>query len=77
MNTRIQELYEQAHETVWYDRTFNPEKFAQLIVQECVDKLEAYEISVGNSAAGELACEWTYAALHEIRDDIREVFKAN
>lgn len=49
-------------------------KFAQLIVQECIDKIETYRIPVGNSFSGELACEWTYAALKEIRDDIKETF---
>ena len=50
------------------------EKFAELIVRECIDKIETYQISVGNSGAGELACEWTYDALKEIRNDIKETF---
>jgi hypothetical protein len=50
------------------------EKFAELIIQGCIDKIETYHIPVGNSASGELACEWTYAALKEIRDDIKESF---
>jgi hypothetical protein len=50
------------------------EKFAELIVQECIDKIETYRIPVDNSAAGEMACEWTYDALKEIRDDIKEHF---
>ena len=49
-------------------------KFAELIVAECVDKIETYRIPVGNSAAGEMACEWTYDALMEIRDEIKEHF---
>ena len=48
--------------------------FAKMVVQECIDKIETYRIPVGNSASGELACEWTYDALKEIRDDIRETF---
>ena len=48
--------------------------FAELIVAECVDKIETYRIPVGNSAAGEMACEWTYDALKEISDEIREHF---
>lgn len=48
--------------------------FATLIVQECIDKIETYRIPVGNSRSGELACEWTYNALKEIRDDIKEHF---
>jgi hypothetical protein len=50
------------------------EKFAELIVRECIDKIETYRIPVGNSAAGEMACEWTYDALKEIRDEIKQHF---
>jgi hypothetical protein len=50
------------------------DKFTKLIVCECVSKIEMYPIPVGNSAAGEIACELTYAALREIRDDIKELF---
>ena len=50
------------------------EKFAQLIVQECINRIETYQIPVGNSVSGELACEWTYDALKEIRDEIKETF---
>jgi hypothetical protein len=50
------------------------EKFAELIVRKCVDKIETHRIPVGNSAAGEMACEWTYSALMEIRDEIKEHF---
>ena len=52
----------------------NLEKFAELIVRECIDKIETYRIPVGNSAAGEMACEWTYSAMKEIRDEIKEHF---
>jgi len=50
------------------------EKFAELIVKECIDKIETYRIPVGNSAAGEMACKWTYDALMSIRDDIKQHF---
>jgi hypothetical protein len=50
------------------------EKFAELIVKECIDKIETHQIPVGNSVAGEMACEWTYAALKEIRDEIKQHF---
>ena len=52
----------------------NLEKFAELIMRECIDKIETYRIPVGNSAAGEMACEMTYSALMEIRDEIKEHF---
>lgn len=50
------------------------EKYTQLVVEECIDKIETYRIPVGNSSSGELACEWTYDALKEIRDEIKETF---
>jgi hypothetical protein len=50
------------------------EKFAELIVRECINKIETHRIPVGNSAAGEMACEMTYSALMEIRDEIKEHF---
>lgn len=80
MNKRAQQLAAQAG--------FNPynyegangvlfKKFAELIVRECIDKIETYQIPCGNSAAGEMACEWTYDALKSIRDDIKETFGLN
>jgi hypothetical protein len=81
MNERIKELAKQAQKVAYYTdggytpiMTLDQEKFAELIIQSCIDKIETYRIPVGNSAAGELACEWTYAALKEIRDDIKETF---
>jgi hypothetical protein len=53
----------------------NLERFAALVAEHerkaCIEIIETYRIPVGNSRSGELACEWTYRALHEIRDDIR------
>ena len=75
MNERIKELAEQAgwdnHHSKFDTRI---EKFAELIIKDCIGKIEAYHIPVGNSSSGELACEWTYDALKEIRDDIKENF---
>ena len=51
------------------------ERFAHLVraqaLEEAINIIEEYRIPVGNSAAGEMACEWTYDALHRIRDAIR------
>ena len=71
MNIKLlKELYKQAEtECGWSE-----EKFAELIVKECIDKIETHRIPVGNSAAGEMACEMTYSALMEIRDEIKEHF---
>ena len=76
MNERIEKLARQSG-IIQYDsdgKASEVERFAELIVGECVDKIETYLIPVGNSPAGELACEWTYDALKKIRDDIQEHF---
>lgn len=58
---------------------FDLEKFVALFEEAtraderkaCISIIEDHRIPVGNSAAGELAGEWTYEALKEIRDGIR------
>ena len=90
MNERIKELATQALQLVadehtngdesrlntdsYHVKDLIQEKFAALIVKECINKIETHRIPVGNSAAGEMACEWTYDALKEIRDEIKEHF---
>jgi len=81
MNERIKELAIEAGMIVGEANGFDMTrlmprevKFAELIVRECIDKIETHRIPVGNSAAGEMACEWTYSALKEIRDEIKEHF---
>jgi hypothetical protein len=82
MNDQIKALAEQAgfqyikDEGIGWSGNYNASlpKFAELIVRECINKIETYQIPVGNSAAGEMACEWTYDALKEIRDEIKEHF---
>ncbi len=78
MNEKIKELWDTAAKleanSSWEGQKKFIETLVQLAVQDCIDKIETYRIPVGNSASGELACEWTYDALHEIRDDIKETF---
>jgi len=49
--------------------------FATLVrnaaLEEAIKVIEEYRMPVGNSAAGELACEWTRDALADVRDAIR------
>jgi phosphatidylserine decarboxylase len=82
MNERIKELAEQAGVLFDTDPTYtygaSPkvlERFAELVRQNersrCVKIIENHQIPVGNSSAGEIACEMTYSALKEIRDQIR------
>ena len=73
MNERIEKLVSQSFTDEQGER-FDIEKFTELIVRECINKIETHQIPVGNSTAGEMACEWTYAALKEIRDEIKEHF---
>jgi hypothetical protein len=89
MNPKARELAEKAGFIFWRDEEWKPqdavidwstqydselEKFTNLVIQECIDKIETYRIPCGNSAAGEMACEWTYDTLKSIRDDIKETF---
>ena len=74
MNERYEQLMAQAWIEFAPDAQAVTKRFAELIVKECIDKIETYRIPVGNSASGELACEWTYAALKEIRGDIKDSF---
>ncbi len=50
------------------------EVYGMMIIKECIDEIETYQIPVGNSAAGEMACEWTYDALKDIRQNIKDKF---
>lgn len=47
------------------------QKAGEVMRGKTINELETYRIPVGNSPSGELACEWTYDALKEIRDEIR------
>jgi hypothetical protein len=73
MNERLTQLAKQAQVEHCISHV-RLQQFADLIVRECIGKIETHRIPVGNSAAGEMACEWTYAALKEIRDEITEHF---
>ena len=56
------------------------ERFAALVAQAereaIIARIEAYKVPVGNSAAGEMAAEWTMDALRDLRDAIRARSKA-
>lgn len=45
--------------------------YAAACMERCAAIVEAYQVPVGNSRAGEMACEWTMDALGEVRDAIR------
>jgi hypothetical protein len=39
--------------------------------ERCIEIVGLYKVPVGNSSAGELACEWTMDAIKEIYEAIR------
>lgn len=43
---------------------------AKAVLEAAALVLSEHQIPVGNSRAGEMACEWTYDALKECRDEI-------
>lgn len=45
------------------------------VYEQCVRIIEGYQVPVGNSAAGEMAAEWTMDALREVREAIRAAQK--
>ena len=80
MKERIKQLAEQAAGTkkyvppVWQFFDDELETLVKLVAQECVTIIESQKVSVGNSPAGELACEWTMDALRDCRDEIKDHF---
>lgn len=46
---------------------------ARIVMKAAANVLSEHRIPVGNSAAGEMACEWTYEALKECRDQIKQL----
>ena len=49
MNERIRELYRQSHTDGFFGRAFDPEKFAELIVKECIVMADEFELDVNRS----------------------------
>lgn len=63
------------HEGEWVKHSDHEAALAEAVAKErgaCIEIISTYRVPVGNSSAGELACEWTMDALKEVRDAIRE-----
>jgi ethanolamine ammonia-lyase large subunit len=78
MNKRIEQLKKECYISIidrQGDNEYDLEKFAELIIKECIGIIEDHRIPLGNSAVGELACEWTYEALQIIKDNIKDHFE--
>ena len=54
MNERIKELYRQSQTEGYFGKAFDPEKFAELIVRECVDQCSQEWYDLNNSSKEEL-----------------------
>lgn len=43
------------------------------VLKKVIHVVETYKVSVGNSASGERAAEWTMENLKEVRDELRRM----
>lgn len=71
------DAYEERYETKWQDAPPHCQKMWLdawgNAIQKAISVVETYRVSVGNSAAGEIAAEWTMENLREIREELREM----
>ena len=85
MNERIKLLAEQAGIAVWGDAVYmyDPKdtldstvmaKFAELIVQECIDKITTYDLVPGHSAKWEDIYDIHARLLQDLGEELKEHF---
>jgi hypothetical protein len=83
MNEQIQELIKQATVEVRGHGAFgeperytklDPEKFAELIVQECIDKITTYDLVPGHSAKWEDIYDIHARLLQDLGEELKEHF---
>lgn len=71
------DAYEARYETTWQEAPPHCQKMWLdawgKAMEKAIGVVEAYRVSVGNSAAGEMAAEWTMENLREVRDELREM----
>jgi hypothetical protein len=78
MNERIAKLYDQA--IVIEDGgdyvcgELDPEKFAELIVRECIDKITTYDLVPGHSAKWEDIYDIHTRLLQDLGEELKEHF---
>lgn len=72
--------YEEKYGMKWFD---SPPHCSQMwldawdkAMEAAIHVVETYRVSVGNSAAGELAAEWTMNNLREVRDELRKMISS-
>lgn len=83
MNERIKELIEEATmiTEVWNDEVgikrylqLNEEKFAELIVRECINKITTYDLIPGHSAKWEDIYDIHARLLQDLAEELKEHF---
>jgi hypothetical protein len=81
MNERIEKLAQECFDVAndgngdeYLGTTAGIEKFAELIVRECIEIIEAQQVPIRPSPSGEIAARWAMDALRECRDEIKEHF---
>ena len=81
MNERIKELAELSgfkvdwqHEDVQALKMARFEKFAELIVQECIDKITTYDLIPGHSAKWEDIYDIHARLLQDLGEELKEHF---
>ena len=79
MNERIKEFAEQVgfgwdDKYHWYVGSRQMEKFAQLIVKECIEKITTYDLSPGHSAKWEDIYDIHARLLQDLGEELKEHF---
>lgn len=81
MNEQIEKLARECfdvandgNEDEYLGTTAGIEKFAELIVRNCVEIVETQRVPIYSSRSGEMAAKWAMDALRECRDRIKEHF---
>ena len=71
------DAYEARYETKWQEAPPHCQKMWLdawgKAMEKAISVVETYRVSVGNSAAGEMAAEWTMENLREVREELREM----
>ena len=78
MNERIKKLKEQATSYTWNGNDVTEEldeqKFAELIVKECIDKITTYDLVPGHSAKWEDIYDIHARLLQDLGEELKEHF---
>ena len=79
MNERIRQLEKQSYTEVMHEMggtymAFDKEKFAELIVQECIDKITTYDLVPGHSAKWEDIYDIHARLLQDLGEELKEHF---